>query len=822
MPSTDSHTNHAQPTAGRQWFLLRELRDVLSISLSAIITLLVGGGIYQFYETDGALFWNPNLVAATAYIWPSCLFLALFIWGMRRIFGHAQKIDPRITMGAISLVYALCFGAILYFFSRVIGLPDFEIFAEIGALLMLYPLLRFTSGRTHLRGLLILSMPGIFLGAGALGWLERRYLLVESMGVQYMDPNAQLLLVLTFLCLAAGLALVPYIAGRAMRKKLCNYPSLCFTVSAALILGTAALLWLNRAILVPRLYLETHLILGFFEWILLLGAFGWFWLTKPRSSRPESSGFSLKIVLLGGLFLASNAVLLLRPPTPDQLVPRRSDYLSELFAQPYLLLGFDSDGDGYLSQSLGGIDCDDTRARVNPLARERADNGIDDNCTNGDARATKITAPTVEEDGNARLVIVISIDMLRPDFMQVYGADEPTTPYLQANRDEWTRFERAYTSGGITTLALPSLLRGRIPLAIDFAPAYRTLDYRYVFSDEGDAINRVFASPRADKHTTIGDVFQRAGRPTRAIVDDGAAGIFQKGFGFEQGFDVFQYPNLPEGPGPDAWNLDTLTDTAVSLIEDNRAEGFWWLHIYDPHAAYPPCRDFAATPGLGCYRDAIQDADQAIGRIAEALRAAGQWEDTAVFITSDHGEALGEHGTDHHGLDSYEEYVHIPLIVKYPTSKAAPGLPRQEDVLKNDKIISRPVSLIDVSTTALAVAGLQPPTSFQGEDLRRMAEGQKRRSPVISQTLITNTKGEPYRQQTLVVDGTSRLMIDRITQKSWFFELAEDPAQKTPFTVSGVGRPKAQSQAIELSKRLLNALEKMEAADPISRPTKFP
>src|SRR5690554_426807 len=820
MPTADipNDLEITRTSRPKQW-LSRGLQELLSIALAALVALLLGGGIYQYYETDTALVWNPNLLGATGYIWPLSLLLPIFFWAMRPLSAAAQRFDKRGVLAILALCFVPCVSLILYFGSRVLGLPDFEVFAGIGALLIVYPLLRFAAGRDALRGLLILALPGIVPGALGLWMLQRRYLLIESMGERFMDPNAQLLVVLTSLCLCSGVALIPYLAGRAVRETLHAQRRWAALIAPGLLVGAIALIWLNRALLVPRLYLETHLLLAFFEWVLLVGALGWLAILRPSFVQPNRTKIPLKLGILGAIFLASNAILIFATPAPGQPVARRSDYLAGFFAQPYLWL-FDNDADGYLPTYLGDIDCDDARAEVNPLARERRDNGLDDNCVRGDAPAGASAAPTRAPNdptqmADARLVIVISIDMLRPDFMQVYGAEDATTPYLHAHQHEWTRFEHAYTSGGITTLALPSLLRGRIPMAIDFEPAYRTLDTRYVFSEEAGYTNRVFASPRADQHPTIGHIFQDAGRPTRAIVDDGPAGIFQKGFGFEQGFDTFHFPNLPEGPGPEAWNLDTLTDTAVSLIEDDQAEGFWWLHIYDPHAAYPPCRDFAPTPGLGCYRDAIHDADQAIGRIAEALRAANLWDTTALFITSDHGEALGEHGLSHHGLDSYEEFVRIPLLAKYPAA-ATTKTPQKGEV------ITRPVSLIDVSTTALAVAGLQPPASFQGEDLRRISAGSERSFPVISQLLITDTKGAPYRQQTLLVDGSHRLMLDRVTQKSWLFDLADDPGQKAPLLVNGVGNPAAQAKAAELREQLVNALERMEAFGLQSRPAKFP
>lgn len=72
------------------------------------------------------------------------------------------------------------------------------------------------------------------------------------------------------------------------------------------------------------------------------------------------------------------------------------------------------------------------------------------------------------------------------------------------------------------------------------------------------------------------------------------------------------------------------------------------------------------------YCGLIEEVDDQIGRVFEFLAATGQWDDTLVVFTSDHGEMLGDHYQ--FGKSGYFEPIfHIPLIVRDPEAREASG-----------------------------------------------------------------------------------------------------------------------------------------------------
>jgi membrane-anchored protein YejM (alkaline phosphatase superfamily) len=66
------------------------------------------------------------------------------------------------------------------------------------------------------------------------------------------------------------------------------------------------------------------------------------------------------------------------------------------------------------------------------------------------------------------------------------------------------------------------------------------------------------------------------------------------------------------------------------------------------------------------YAAEVQAADAAIGRLVAELMKRGMWENTLVVLTSDHGEALGEHGVMGHVVNLYDELLHVPLVIRLP------------------------------------------------------------------------------------------------------------------------------------------------------------
>ena len=120
------------------------------------------------------------------------------------------------------------------------------------------------------------------------------------------------------------------------------------------------------------------------------------------------------------------------------------------------------------------------------------------------------------------------------------------------------------------------------------------------------------------------------------------------------------------------------------------------MHYFDPHTPYAPAAPFAAAHAKTPYLGEIAAMDEQLGRLVQAFDAFASRQGTpsAIVVTSDHGEGLGDHGELQHGNLLYQSTMHVPLVVVGPGTAAA--------------VDDEPVSTRRVFHTILEWAGLEP------------------------------------------------------------------------------------------------------------------
>lgn len=253
-----------------------------------------------------------------------------------------------------------------------------------------------------------------------------------------------------------------------------------------------------------------------------------------------------------------------------------------------------------------------------------------------------------------RHLLLVTLDTTRADALGIYGG-KASTPTLDALARRGTLWRRALASAPLTLPSHASLMTGRTP------PAHGVRD------NATDAL--------ADDVPTLAGVLSARGFHTVAVV---ASRVLDRRFGLAQGFDVYDDHMPAEARGEYGYperRADAVVDSALRRLKERPGDAplFLWVHFYDPHAPYtPPSSSPSADGGQSRearYHGEIEFCDGQLARLLEALP-----DGTLVAVVGDHGEALGEHGEDTHGLFLYEAALRVPMIV------SGPGVPQNREV----------------------------------------------------------------------------------------------------------------------------------------------
>jgi choline-sulfatase len=297
-------------------------------------------------------------------------------------------------------------------------------------------------------------------------------------------------------------------------------------------------------------------------------------------------------------------------------------------------------------------------------------------------------------------VLLITLDTVRADRLGAYGYSKASTPVLDRLAREGVRFTDATTQAPLTAPAHAAILTGLYPARI--------------------GVRDNASTPIPESVTTAAEAFKSQGYRTGAFV---GAFILTAPYGFAQGFDVFDadFPSFSDGMKLQAQRRAApVVDAAVQWLGRGGPQPFFaWVHLYDAHTPYDAPAPYGARFRASPYDGEIAYVDAAIARLVAALEPGGRLDRTIVSVVSDHGESLGEHGEQEHGMFLYESVLRIPWIMRLPGAAHA------------GRTVAEQVRTIDVLPTLAALAGLTPPR-VDGESLMPLVAGTPRREPPAS------------------------------------------------------------------------------------------
>lgn len=259
-------------------------------------------------------------------------------------------------------------------------------------------------------------------------------------------------------------------------------------------------------------------------------------------------------------------------------------------------------------------------------------------------------------------LLLVTLDTVRADRLGCYGRPQAMTPTIDRLAARGTMLPRVSAPTPVTLPSHATILTGAYP------PGH------------GVRANGVF-SLAEDRHT-LAEMLSAAGYRTGAFV---SAFVLDRRFGLDQGFETYD-DRMPERDPLARFGFmaerraDATCDRLIEWLEEGQAAGggarpfFAWLHLFDPHQDYVPPEPFSAGSESARYDGEIAWSDYQLARVLAVLRRLGLLKDTLVVVTADHGQSLGEHGEDTHGLFVYEAATRVPAVFHLPGAVPAGGL----------------------------------------------------------------------------------------------------------------------------------------------------
>lgn len=349
-------------------------------------------------------------------------------------------------------------------------------------------------------------------------------------------------------------------------------------------------------------------------------------------------------------------------------------------------------------------------------------------------------------------VVIFAIDTLRADHVSCLGKQDIATPHMDALAKDGILFSHAHATAPWTLPSFASVITGLIP-------------YRH--GALGDKDQRL-----SEQIETLAVHLAKSGYRTRAWVTIQFLG---KAFGMDRGYEQFEH--FEHSDKDSAYQANQVTQGAIQWFDSVRKNDleprqpvsqkqpfFAFLHYFDVHAPYTPPAPFdrmyykgdAHAPGLSPLTDLLfssknraepvgdnkdmynwlQDVtdiqypikqyaagvsyvDYHIGKVVDALKQLGLYDNTLIVLLADHGEHLTEHDIYFTHKEPFQETLRIPLIWKMPNQHHA------------STIVQQPVSLVDVMPTILEICDCNVPKDLDGRSLVGALQGGKCVRPFV-------------------------------------------------------------------------------------------
>ena len=380
------------------------------------------------------------------------------------------------------------------------------------------------------------------------------------------------------------------------------------------------------------------------------------------------------------------------------------------------------------------------------------------------APQVKLTDNLVPAESVRPNIFVFVIDALRRDYVSAYNPAVTFTPSFQAFAQDSIVFQDAYTPFAGTILAEPSIWTGVQMIHKEYP-------------DPLPRMNALKAMLDVDHyHSYISyDTVLLSLVPKSADVT-----VIQSGLA--------------------SWRDKEFTAVTKELESDLLARGntsqpvFAYSQPENVHSLsvglFGKYADVTPHPGFDSrYASAVQGVDEAFGEFVAFLKQHGEYDNSIIILTADHGESLGEWGRHGHVAYLTPEAIRIPLIIHLPEKLKA-------SLTWN---ANRPAFLQDLTPTLYYLLGHKParPNDLYGRPLFTHS-AKEQGGPRPDHYLLMSSYLPVF--GILSGDESSLYIVDAAAESNYFYDLRKDPQATTNRITSSLRKKYAEQLEEDLKK----------------------
>jgi arylsulfatase A-like enzyme len=412
-------------------------------------------------------------------------------------------------------------------------------------------------------------------------------------------------------------------------------------------------------------------------------------------------------------------------------------------------------------------------------------------------------------------ILLILLDDLGYADLSCQGSPDIRTPNIDALAKSGIRFTDGYVPVSVCGPSRASLLTGKHSAAFGIV-------------GNGEAESGI-----PFEHKTVAEYLKTGGYATQ-VVGKWHLGYAQEQTPMARGFDLFcghlsgTSHYFPFSPGGQKWNADRgkyiiqrnnqilgvgdlpaktyltdlFSDEAIQFIEQKRDNPFFiYLSYNAPHGPvmapghYVERNSHIQDHGRRKFAGMMSAVDDGVGKVVQALKRQGLYENTLVVLLSDNGGPTRINtslNTPLRGVkgDVLEGGVRVPFMVSWPAK------------IESGQVRDLPVSSLDLLPTFLAAAGIKSGDAFDGTDLLPWLAGGKAGAP--HEYLLFWRAG-----RRAVRAGDMKLTNAHLGPKSELFNIRDNPQED----------PARQLRNPELHQSLARKIAEWEAgwAPPLQR-----